>query len=80
MGGNDKEQLQSTFEREKKLLAQHYDEQLRKKESELDNVVTTERHNRIKELELYRSEIRALNEVLDDSCTYEALSHQVSTF
>nr|CCA17438.1 conserved hypothetical protein [Albugo laibachii Nc14]CCA26851.1 conserved hypothetical protein [Albugo laibachii Nc14] len=71
------EQLQSTFEREKKLLAQHYDEQLRKKESELDNVVTTERHNRIKELELYRSEIRALNEVLDDSCTYEALSHQI---
>ncbi|KAL0590014.1 hypothetical protein ABG067_001981 [Albugo candida] len=71
------EQLKSTFEREKKLFSEHYDEQLRKTTSELENVVTTERNHRMRELEQYRSEIRALNEVLNESCTYEALSHQI---
>ncbi|KAG6614665.1 mitochondrion protein [Phytophthora cinnamomi] len=70
-------ELQRTFARESKAIEERYVKQLQNATDKMEKTLAEEREQRVRELENYRSELRALGTVLDSSSTYEAFSHRV---
>ncbi|TMW65731.1 hypothetical protein Poli38472_008373 [Pythium oligandrum] len=70
-------ELKEQFAKDKKAIEDRFAAQLRTKSEELQATLTKERSQRLTELEQYRAQLRALNDVLERTSTYEAFSHQV---
>ncbi|KAE9151322.1 hypothetical protein PF005_g6335 [Phytophthora fragariae] len=70
-------ELQRTFARESKAIEERHAKQLQDATEKMEKTLTAEREQRVRELENYRAELRALGTVLDSSSTYEAFSHRV---